>query len=242
MTVISLFSFVSFLSYSQNESKLLIDKSMSFESSGNFDSAFFYALKAIELTKMEEYEAILGLELNDSIQINDTGYVFNFLATSYYKKWLVSKSDSDLVKADSFFLRSHKCIPKSKRYIFSLPLARFFIKNNDPGWLCKEWYFWALYDYDKQVNSIFNSMTLFERLTEKQKLLMEFIDEYSLGYGECEDALEFLRDYKTDFNFDFMYPKPDKTLEKLWNELVAKDNYLFYNCPNDYLNKKSEKK
>ena len=165
-----------------------------------------------------------GLEVTEVLDLDSLGHEF-------YNNWRSTQDTSKLLSADSCYTLFFNSIPKNSRYEYAYKIAKEFTINKESAWLLKSWYLKAINGFD-QRNSKFNSgLTSYQVLEEKYALVLEFTYLYSRNYGYCEDAVEVLREYKTEYSFKYIQYKRglDKT-DKIWLKLVKEDQYLSWEC------------
>lgn len=153
------------------------------------------------------------------------------LGNDFYTKWRNSHDTLYLTQADSCFSLNFEVLEKGGKYEYAIELVNGFVKNKEPAWLIKKWYVHSINYFDFRRSTLNHGLSPYEILEAKYALVLEFTYIYSRKYGYCEDAVEVLREYKTEYSFKYIHYNRglDKT-DKIWLKLVREDQYLSWEC------------
>ncbi len=154
------------------------------------------------------------------------------LGKKYYAKWQKTKKNTaDLDSANANFIESYQLKPKELKFDYAFELARLLVKNNEQSLIIKDWYLRAFSSYDSKPVNEEMSLSAVQKVVEKYSIIYEFINVYVDIYGKCEDALEILREHKTDFYFNYIQKKGKETgYDKMWTKLETKDYMIYSTC------------
>jgi hypothetical protein len=161
----------------------------------------------------------------------ELGLAEDSLGKVFYEDWKTSKIDSFLFKANTQFLESYNLKPRSLKFDYAIVLARLFVKNKEQIWIIKDWYLLAFSSYNFKPDNLKAPLTHVQKAVERYYIMYEFIGIYADAYGKCEEALELLREHKTEFYFDYVKKKgKEKGYDRIWHDLTKKDHTIHTYC------------
>ncbi|OFZ00491.1 MAG: hypothetical protein A3K10_04415 [Bacteroidetes bacterium RIFCSPLOWO2_12_FULL_31_6] len=164
--------------------------------------------------------------------INYSAHSTDVLGKKYYAKWQKTKKNkADLDSANANFIKSYQFKSKELKFDYACELARLLVKNNEQSVLIKDWYLRAFSSYDSKSVDAEKPLSEIQKVVEKYSIIYEFINVYADVYGKCEDAIEILREHKTDFYFNYIQKKGKETgYDKMWTNLENKDYMIYSTC------------
>lgn len=168
-----------------------------------------------------------------STPIIESEFTSDSLGIVFYKKWRSTKIDSNLVMANAHFITAYNLKDRQLKFKYAIDFARLLVKDTAQNMMVKDWYFRAFSSYNFKLNNKEKSLTPVQRAVERYYIMYEFVGIYADIYGKCEDALETLREHKTEFYFDYVKKKgKEKGYDRIWHDLTKKDHTIHTYCKN----------
>jgi len=153
------------------------------------------------------------------------------LGKANYEQWKVAPNNELLAEAQKNFKQAHQQLSEELRFQYALNLARLFKKDTANVEFVVEWYLLALKNHETRTLKDDYEKTDLDEVKLKSNVFLEFTKVYSRQYGECQKALDYLKEYNTDFWFAHMkFNKNRKPYEWTWNLLLKEDQFLNLNC------------
>jgi hypothetical protein len=162
---------------------------------------------------------------------NDSLAQIDMKASSLYSQWLQIHDTNLFKEASSLFTDVFLATDKDAKYSYALKLARLYKTNKEDSQWLKAWYVRAMDAFNSRNPDLNKGLTSYQILEEKYAVLFEFTKVYSREYGQCEDAVEVLRVYKTEYSFKYIhYNRGLDQTDKIWLRMVKEDRYLSWEC------------
>ena len=162
---------------------------------------------------------------------SDSLLLIDSKATTVYNKWLKVHDTNMFIEANNLFSAVFSASPKADKYAYSIKIARLFKKNIEESQWLKLWYVRSMDAFNSRNSKLNIGLTPYQILEEKYAVLFEFTNVYSRDYGQCEDAVEVLRVYKTEYSFKYIhYNRGLDQTDKIWLRMVKEDRYLSWEC------------